>query len=139
MHDWFWKAILTDGEIIPQYNADDQEITFREVLNAETNDSLEMLVLFHEEKEFAVDVRTGLFYINGIPFDPSPQYTMQDLKYRIIYYKRVAGEYHLNTGEQEIKTLLYLLGWQVTIHNQNIQRIMFINSGNNLMSIQERR
>jgi len=119
-----WKAYFKNCRAVEQFNKEDKEVLFKEVLNRQ--DELEQFELFNDKERYSVNLRTGLFSIKGVEIDlfniPS-----QQPKYRVIYYRRMQTVF---TSQQigKPKLFCYLLGLQTTIDNKNVQRVLQIYS-----------
>jgi hypothetical protein len=74
-----------------------------------------------------VDLKTGLFSLNGVPFLASnPSETIPpDSKFRLVYFRRHT---HITNGdgEQISHDTEYHLGWQTTVDGKNYQQTIAI-------------
>jgi hypothetical protein len=70
-----------------------------------------------------VDLKTGLFSLNGVPFlasDPS-QSIPADAKFRLVFFRR--HTHTNNIGGNEIShDVEYHVGWQTTVDGKNYQQ-----------------
>jgi len=91
-----WTAFYNDQTSLPQFNADDSENKYADIDRAK----LEAFALFqHGSLLFALYLEPG-----------------QRLIFRRRIEQRVGGD----------QTVIYMVGWQQTIHGQNIQSIAYI-------------
>lgn len=91
-----WRAIYSDGEILPQYNEDGSENKYADIDRTRLSSfelSLEGRVLF------------------CLHLDPGQH---------LIYRRRV----ELPVGGSPL--VVYLVGWQMTVNGQNVQSIAYV-------------
>lgn len=120
-----WTAQLKDSTLITEETISN----FDKVLAAEKADQLIMLHLSNGNHNYAVDLTTGLFYIDDICLNLAPQ-LVGKTGFRVIYFKRKRQEIGFQAkGDPTIHA--YLLGWQITLDGKNYQRIMFIHPWEN--------
>ena len=147
---FYWTAQLKDQTFVPEENTDGSVNPFTLVLDAEKQNTLEMLHLTNENHNYAVDLKDGSFYIDDIRIDLIPEWRIsngkppllpKDPNFRVIFYRRKrqdVGPY--SSGEEYIYA--YLLGWQITLNEINYQRIIFIypiNDGKVKIEFREKR
>lgn len=135
MLHFYWNAVLKDNKNIIQFDSEGKENSFGLVQEQEKLNNLEVLELICAEDgkpHLAVGLTTGNFFIRGAVFHPYNALTREDVKYRVIFYRRMRRELGANMqpiGEPYIHR--YLIGWQCTWNGLNYQRIIFYdpNSG----------
>ena len=129
MLNFYWRAILKDGKNIPQFDSEGKENSFGLVQEQEKLNNLEVLELICAEDNvahLAVGLSSGNFFIRGAVFHPFNALTREEVKYRVIFYRRKRQE--LGTGMKPIGVPFvhrFLLGWQCTVNGVNYQRIIF--------------
>jgi hypothetical protein len=128
-----WKARFEGGRVLEQFDANEKERLFKEVLDKQ--ELLESFELLENEKIYAVSLIYGTFYINGVKVNLITEeelgIPLRDAEYRIIYYRRMRQ----TLSESEIGKLrlfCYLLGWQTTVNGKNIKRILQIYPNGNI-------
>ena len=117
-----WIALYTDGSVLSQYKEDGTERLFSEI----EHDRLYRFVLdVVEGKTFCVDLQDGSFYIGSERFNWDGFGFGADSKFRLIYFRRVRQV--MGMGETKPSSqVMFHLGWQTTLNNQNHQRVMAI-------------
>jgi len=70
MSKYMWVMKTNSGNLIHQIDKDGNNIPFSIVSEHEKRDELDMLFLSNENKTYAVDLRSGYFYIDDLPFYP---------------------------------------------------------------------
>lgn len=122
-----WKAHFSNARTLEQYDATGKEKLFKEILDRQSE--LEVFELVDSGNIYQVDLRTGKFFIKGVEFFPITETELgvyhRDVKYRIIYYKRMQTTVS-QTKVGKLNLLCYLLGWQATINGKNVKRVMHI-------------
>jgi len=113
----------------------EDETDFKEVLELDKNSDLSMFHLTEGDRNVAVDLETGLFYINNFPFDAG--LTFKNVKYRLIYYKRSRMSVGANPESQHVHA--HLLGWQITLDGVNHKRIMFLYPKDHKLEMKDKR
>lgn len=143
MLHFYWNAVLKDNKNIPQFDSEGKENSFGLVQEQEFLQTLEVLEIMCAEDgkpHLAVSLTNGNFFIRGAVFHPYNALTNEDVKYRIIFYRRKRG--HLGSNLQQIgKPYLYriLLGWQCTFNGLNYQRIIFYDPSTGGIEIKAKR
>jgi len=146
MDEWKWESIPINPEqnIIEQYPTNGKEETnFKAVLDEEKKDNLQIFLItpyIHgvEREYIAVDLTNGMFIINDIYVNLVPEYANKDYKYRLIFYKRCAVTMDFG-GNQSDKSVIYIIGWQITLNGENIQRILFFDPETKITELREKR
>lgn len=121
-----WRARFKNQHTLEQYN-DGKERLFREVLDRQ--DELEHFELAENGKLYSVNLKTGMFSINGVDIFPITEeelgLPLRDAHYRIIYYRRMQASFTPQQIEDSA-LLCHLLGWQTNIDGKNFKRILHI-------------
>jgi len=112
-------------------------------LDEEKKDNLQIFLItpyIHgvEREYIAVDLTNGMFIINDIYVNLVPEYANKDYKYRLIFYKRCAVTMDFG-GNQSDKSVIYIIGWQITLNGENIQRILFFDPETKITELREKR
>ena len=119
-----WRAYFKNQYVLNQVDDKGRERLFKEVLDKQ--EELYRFELVGDGKIYSVDLKTGEFFIKDIKFLPITETELgvyhRDVKYRIIYYRRMQTTVNQTTVKKP-SLLCYLLGWQATIDGKNIQRI----------------
>jgi hypothetical protein len=114
-----WIALYNDESVLPQYKDDGTERLYGEI----EHDKLIRFVLELGGKAFCVDLRNGSFFID------KQQFTWagfdERISFRLIYFRRVRQIMGMGSTPQRTE-VVYHLGWQATLNNQNCQRVMAI-------------
>ena len=122
-----WKARFKGQYVLEQFGANGKECLFRKVLNRQ--DELEHFELVEDGKKYSVNLKNGMFTINGVEIFPITEtelgVPLRNAKYRIIYYKRMQANFTVQKLEGP-KIHSYLIGWQTTISGKNFKRVMQI-------------
>lgn len=122
-----WRAYFKGCSVLEQYNNQGKEVLFKNVLDRQ--EDLEKFELINEGKIYQINLKTGMVTINGVEIflitEQELGIPLRDAKYRIIYYKRMQTNFTVQKLEKP-KLFCYLLGWQTTIANRNIQRVLQI-------------
>lgn len=74
-----------------------------------------------------VDLKTGIFSLNGVPFlasNPS-QVIPPNSKFRLVYFRRHTHNHNMG-GEEIGHEIEYHLGWQTTVDGKNYQQTIAI-------------
>ena len=83
---------------------------------------IELFTLSNESNFYLVNLETGEFEINNVPFFmhndkiPGP--------FRLIYFRRHIHKF--NIGAENEHSMTYNFGWQTTFNNENVQRVITI-------------
>jgi len=93
-----WNAVGNDGSYLPQYNEDGKENKYTDI----DRDTLERFVL--------TDAQTG----------KAKLVLNLDSEKKLIFRRRTA-----KSVDNEIKEVVYILGWQQNIAGHNVQAIAF--------------
>ncbi len=131
-----WVSEHTDGSLSLQYGGPGRN--FNQTIELATQGKLAKLHLIRlvEGKEnyytpeirpqFTVDMKTGLFIINGEEHDQRPKgVSLVGQTLRPIYFRSVRGGIGIDGGPSYAPLVKwYRLGWQVTIDGENYQRII---------------
>jgi hypothetical protein len=117
-----WIALYTDGSVLTQYKEDGTEWLFSEI---EHSKLFRFVLDVAEGKTFCVDLQDGSFFIG-------PQQFAWDgfgvgSSYRLIYFRRVRQVMGMGTTTPSTEVIFHL-GWQTTLNNQNHQRVMAISA-----------
>jgi hypothetical protein len=144
--EWKWEAIPINPEqnVIEQYpNNGTDETLFNVIQEEEKKDNLRFFLITPrsqtEEREYvAVDLTNGMFVINDMYINVAPQYANKNYKYRIVYHRRCSVEMTFG-GEFKSKSVIYLIGWQITLNGENIQRILFFDPETKIARLEEKR
>ena len=161
--EWLAVVQLADGKLHTyRQPSEDPAEGFKEVLEYEKKGELISFFLDDPERKKAlgVNLKTGRFIISFIFFHhPAPEvYTQNTLKngevqevhpvYRLINYRRMRKDYGqgIMGTDKEGRTWVkgqwlasYILGWQTTIDDKNIQRMMFIDANTLEVTFKEKR
>jgi len=125
-----WTAIDKNGH---RYSED--KVGFKDILEMDKDGFLSSFHVTNGEKNVAVDLKTGLFYIGEFPFDAG--LSNKKLKYRLIYFKRKRKSIGVNSVPTHIYA--HLIGWQITLKGVNYKRIMFLYPNNNKLEMRDKR
>ena len=122
-----WKARFLGQRILEQFDAQGKERLFKEVLDRQ--EELEHFELAENGKIYSVNLKTGMFTINGVEIFPITEQELgmplRDVKYRIIYYKRMQANFTIQKLE-EPKIYFYAIGWQCLVNGKNFKRVLQI-------------
>jgi len=150
-----WTAHKKDQTYLPQFTPDGKENNFKLVLDVEKDDQLAMLHVSSGKNNFAVDLETGIFYMDNIAIDLIPEWRKEkkhrgiivqkkflpdNPDFRIIFYRRMREQRGADAKPKHLYVVI--LGWQITIGGLNYQRIMFIypsKNGNSTIEFREKR
>lgn len=129
MLSFLFTCRFKNGDIIQQTQADVSAVdasrsAFYDVL--QRIDDVELFTLTNGQHTYQVDLRTGLFEVNGVPFSLHPDEVPESAKLRLIYFHR---HQHLSVGGTlGGHTTQYYIGWQTTINGKNYQRTICVKS-----------
>ena len=107
-----WTAIYTDETKLDQFE-EDKEYRFSDI----RQDKLLAFKIVDGKRILLVDVKYGLFFINGTLFE-IPNVSRKELDYRLIHFKRVTQSMGTAPGMQATTTN-HFIGFQVTIDGKN--------------------
>lgn len=131
MFDLVWKAIFKDGRYIRQFEENDIEHPFKEVL--ENQDNLIYFFLENPKNKYTyvVDLNKGcIFFCREGSYLLHPREDMlrkTAYKYRLIYFREVERTFGSNLKEIGEPKVLYFIGFQYTDKdNSNHKRMMRI-------------
>ena len=137
MPDLIWIAEFKDGSITKQFEDQDQKIEnlFKEVLDKKDSLIRFSLMNRHTSLSYTVNLESGIFGITS----PAFQNTLLDideelkndteLKYRLIYFRRVSRDFNSDFKEIGNAKITYFLGYQYTDQqNKNHKRLMKISN-----------
>jgi hypothetical protein len=126
---YLFTALFTDGSTMSQTQEDrsatvEGKNAFHDVLQRITD--VEVFALHSATVIVRVDLRTGLFTLNGCTFqasDPSIPNLKDAPHFRLVYFKRHRRHFQQGAGEvgHEIE---YHLGWQTTIDGKNYRQTL---------------
>jgi len=108
------------------------DTTVRELLDGNPE-----MVWLQGKHSIGVDLTTGLFYINNMPFNAGLAF--KDVNYRIITYTRQRMEVGVITGATKQYIHQHLLGWQFTEDGKNYQRILFLSPSTHIIEVRSKR
>jgi hypothetical protein len=112
-----WSAIYNSGHVINQFNEDNTERMFRDI----DQDQLSKFIVRDASNEVILNIKTGEVKINGVKIS----FGYENYEHRLIYFRRVT--HNLGTGNTEqIITMHEYVGWQATVDNKNIKRIIIL-------------
>lgn len=127
-----WRAKLTDGTIISQFDEDGNERSFREV--QEREDELVYFYLelqnSHEPFNVGVDLVDGAINFNDFTIRPMKgdiSWGEFNPEFRVVNFRRVRRHFTVygDVGTPEID---YFIGWQTTHEGKNYQKLLKIGS-----------
>jgi len=131
-----WVAEYDGGQYYNQYGQPGRK--FPDVLAMSDNNTLEKLHLirlirgnpdlfvYNMYPRFTVDLRTGIFDLNNIEYDETPEgVDFTGVKFRPIYFRRIRGGIGINKGRgYQPMVKYYWIGWQATVNGDNYQRMV---------------
>jgi hypothetical protein len=132
MYDLIWIAHFKDGSILYQYDKNEQEILFKEVL-AKQDDLMRFTLLNHKSREYySVDLTTGCMQFSKDSGQLLPlredMVRSDTYKYRLIYFREVTRNFGSTMNEIGVPLYTFFLGFQYTDEdNKNHKRVMKIN------------
>lgn len=97
----------------------------------------EMVWLENGTHSIGVDLTTGLFYINNMPFNAG--LVFKDVDYRLIIFTRQRLEMGVISGSTKQYIHQHLLGWQFTEDGKNYQRILFLFPSTHIVEVRSKR
>lgn len=135
---YLFTAFFANGERIKQTEADKSKYfphksTFTDVLKYQESHELTRFVLNTAKPvlglvghEYAVDLRTGLFSINGLEFSAADQFFVPEAPLKLIYFRETRIEVDVDSETMEEKDRRhfvnrYFIGWQTMWKNKNYQ------------------
>jgi hypothetical protein len=127
-----WKAKFEDGSKVYQYDDNNQEHPFKEVLDK--FDTLSTFSLHHKSKSLTitVDVKRGLIYINGNQ-TAQPDLVTQKENIRLIYFRRNTLRFGTNS-QQTSHDIIYFIGYQyLTECNCNKKVLLQVTQSGNII------
>ena len=114
---FIWKAIYSDGLFLDQYDITGKEVLYKDI-------DFTKLIAFeiHEgnERQIIVDLRAGVFYINGLLFEIPDYSNKEGREYRLIYFRRNVVNICQGGGEESRKVEPFI-GYQFTENEVNKQ------------------
>lgn len=126
---YLWTAYYKDGSSLTQpkndrskdhdENSDWNPSSYRDI----DQDKLQFFALqdHEEEREFGVNLDTGEFYVNGVPFIQHDQNFQPGEPLRLIYFREMRKDW-IDGVEQEPYVNRYFIGWQAKdINGKNHQ------------------
>lgn len=132
--DLVWSAHFADATTINQYNEDDTENKFQEVLDRQDHLIGFSLLNTKTMTHYVVDIKRGCIFSgigNGQSF-LQPREDMirkEEYSYRLIYFREVERTFGNSLQEIEPPKVLYFLGYQYTDSNgKNHKHVMKIHS-----------
>lgn len=144
--EWIAVLKLKEDEKLHTYRqpSSDPSQGFKKVLDYEKNG--ELVSFFLEEpvqrKAIGVNLQTGNFIFSFVyNYHPAPEIIDFKPNYRLINFRRKhrdlgTGGYNYDSG---IILSHYILGWQTTVNDENIQRMMFIDAKTLEITFKEKR
>lgn len=154
-----WVSITNkngEPEITHQLDEEGNAINISHMLDLAEADELNVMIAIPANQRLgkeppvgnpfvAVDMKTGLFNVNGTNWDFMPsKIDPSEVKFRPIWYHSVRKDFSTNSPTLEMKPLgqritLYKIGWQFTYEEKNYQRILFFNVETGTFSLKEKR
>lgn len=130
MLKYHFIALFEDGSFLTQNEDDVSRIdptrsAFYDVF--QRKDEVVVFALRNMDTELKVDLGTGLFELNGMPFrasNPSEQLP-PETKYRLVFFRRHQHIRNLGNSE-ESHNIEYHIGWQATVNGKNYQQTIAI-------------
>ena len=124
---YVFRATFKDGSTVHQTSADQSahvegKNAFYDVLQRIPD--VQVFSIVGEEIIASVDLRTGLFTLNGFTFqatDPSIPNLKEATEFRLIYFKRHRHHFSQD-GSEAAHEIEYHIGWQTTIGGKNYQQ-----------------
>lgn len=126
---YLWIAYFQDGSIIEQPENDtyskpwpdeNKPSAFRDVVDKEKESKLIMFILRNVETgdQVGVDLETGVFAINGVPFEAQTQnLEVIGKELQIVFFREVRREQrvglNLEPTEEKAYVNRYFIGWQI--------------------------
>jgi len=128
MLKYLWQATFKDGTIIRQPlddcyskhddNAEHNPSAFRDIIEYQEKSPLEYFALYGRDNQvFAVNIKTGKFYVNGTTF--MLDQPMEELKDRKLIYFRT-GRMDMHTGKGFVYA--YNIGYEGKDNNGKIAK-----------------
>lgn len=133
---YLFNAEFRDGTVINQTeddisSLDPKRSQFYDVLEKTKESSLKRFELHGEGKSLIVDLVTGWFDLNGIPFRCHETLPLDDPEFRLIFYREHQAKTNIVNGEPDLKVVDditgYCVGWQTTIQGKNYKETVIIN------------
>jgi hypothetical protein len=127
MLTYLFEATYKDGTSYKQ-NAEDVSLTdpLRSCFYDIKQEEVQTFTLIGNGHCYTVDLSTGAFAVDGVPF------FMHDLNdelkdFRLIFYRRHTHSFNPEGGQEMGHDIAYCLGWQTNDKNgENVKRIMQI-------------
>lgn len=121
---YLFVAELSDGSLIAQTPEDKSELAegksaFYDVLQREDD-----IVRFHLQDGvnwYTVDLRDGLFEVNGMPFYAHSQFQVPELPLHLIYFRETVAE-RRGDGSQNHFVNRYFIGWWYKKEGEKIEQ-----------------
>ena len=121
---YLFGAELEDGSIYKQTKDDvSQTVEGKSAFTDIAEQKLKRFWLKKYGEIYEVDLRTGLFTINGKELKCHDE-PIKDL--RLIYFRRHFHHSNMETGEQTGHEIEYHFGWQCTVGGKNIKQTISI-------------
>jgi len=108
---WGWEVEYHDGSVVKQYPDPNTEISFKEV----EENKIRKFALISSEKKYEVNLKSGLFLVNGLDYIPkgiTPNYG----KFELIFFIRNLVAITTN-GEERNHKRFYRFGYR---HNGKV-------------------
>lgn len=136
MLDLVWLANFKDGSELCQYNKDETENNFKQLLDRQDELKYFALINRHNGVTYVADLEHGCISY-GLLKEPilEPRVDMlrkHSYRYRLIYFREVERSFNNSLQEVGNPSITYFLGFQYTDENNvNQKRIIKINPKGN--------
>jgi len=114
----FWEAIYKDGTSLRQFNGE------KENLFGDINQ--EKLIVFKLGNVLSVDLRTGVFTVNGLEFRVDGL-SFREENYRLIFFRRKQYQISKDPQTKRFENTEYFIGFQITIDGVNHKTMISLN------------
>lgn len=93
-----------------------------------------------KKQAVGINLKQGFFIFSGyFNHNPAPEIQKLNPTYRLINFRRSYRDKGTGGYDSGIQISHYILGWQTTINEENIQRLMFIDSNTLEIQFKEKR
>lgn len=131
MLKYYFDVEFTDGTTYTQ-NADDRSVFEPEKRSCffdvkrliEEGRKIRYFMLSDGKDVYMVDLTDGHFEVNGKSFFMHDRRDLSDFK--IIFYRQHTHSFNVGNRAELSHEMIFCIGWQVTIDDENIKRVMEI-------------
>ena len=114
-----WKAIYNDNIELDQF-VGEKENLFGDI----EQDKLIAFRIDNNDKHVIVDLKIGIFMINGTIFE-IPNLSFKEDEYRLIYFRRV--QQNICVQGEKSSSIESFIGFQITIDDKNHKVMVSVN------------